>query len=77
MKLWIVYFIQHLDTDTPLFLAAQTKEIAESVAWYAHTFKDVSIIKGPECEDIQDVHLYNAVIESEEGFMWNKGGKLI
>ena len=59
MKLWVVYFIQHTNKDVPLFLLAQTKELAETASWNAHTFEEVSILKGPEYEDIQDAHMYD------------------
>lgn len=78
MKLWVVvYFIQHTDKDTPLFLVAQTKEIAESAAWHAHTFEEVSILKGPECENIHDVDMYTKVLEAKTGYIWNNGGKIV
>lgn len=77
MKLWVVYFIQHTNKDVPLFLVAQTKEIAETASRNAHTFEEVSILKGPEYENIQDVYMYNRVLESETGYVWNNGGKMI
>ena len=76
MKLWVVYFIQHTNKDVPLFLVAQTKEIAETASWTAHTFEEVSILKGPEYENIQDVDMYNKVLESAVGYVWNNGGKI-
>ena len=77
MKLRVVYFVQHTNKDVPMFLLAQTKEIVETASWNAHTFEEVSILKGPEYENIQDIHMYDAVLESETGYVWINGGKII
>ena len=77
MKLWVVYFVQHTNKGVPMFLLANTKEIAETASWNAHTFEEVSILKGPVYENIQDVDVYNTVLESETGYVWSNGGKIV
>ena len=77
MKLWVVYFVQHTNKGVPMFLLANTKEIAETASWNAHAFEEVSILKGPVYENIQDVDVYNTVLESETGYVWINGGKIV